>query len=286
MISIIICSRDIHLYNKVSKSIEETIGIIDYEIIRIDNSNENLSITKAYNKGIQKAKYEYMLFVHEDVLFHTKNWAPILINTFDLNLECGLIGVAGAKYKSKYPSAFWHTKEEFLCINLIQHYPNKPASHVKLGFRESHNEEMAVIDGVFIALKKSIGVQFNEEIYGFHCYDLGISIDVLEKGHKILVSDQILIEHFSNGNTNLDFIKGVLKFHDLYKSKLLKSSNKKDRHLESLALKKFLELCFYYRTVPFKLWMFNILNKPFDRLNYKILKLKIYELRTKIRFDV
>ncbi|OIV43184.1 glycosyltransferase [Flavobacterium johnsoniae] len=143
MISIIICSRNIHLYDKVYKSIQETIGILDYEIIRIDNSIENLSITKAYNKGIQKSKYEYLLFVHEDVIFHTLNWGQIVINTFESNLKLGLIGVAGAKYKSKYPSAFWHTKEELLNMNLIQHYPYKPSRYVKLGFRERNEENVA-----------------------------------------------------------------------------------------------------------------------------------------------
>jgi glycosyltransferase involved in cell wall biosynthesis len=286
MISIIICSRDIELYDKVSKSIQETIGKIEYEIIRIDNSIENLPITKAYNKGIQKSKFEYLLFVHEDVIFHTLEWGRILVNIFESNPRFGLIGVAGAKYKSKYPSAFWHTQEELLSIKLIQHYPYKPTSHVELGFRSGNYEDAVVIDGVFMALQKSLDVKFNEEISGFHCYDLAISIDVLEKGYKILVSNQILIEHFSNGNTNLDFIKGVIKFHDLYKNKLPKATYKKEKYLETFALKKFLELCLYHRSVSLKLWIHYMAKKPLDRLNYKILKLKMYTFKTKFRFNV
>ncbi|WP_264553459.1 glycosyltransferase family protein [Flavobacterium sp. N2038] len=286
MISIIICSRDISLYTKIHKSIEETIGITEYEIIKIDNSVENLAIVKSYNIGIQKSKFEYLLFVHEDVLFHTVNWGQILVDIFDSNSKLGLIGVAGTKYKSKFPSAFWHTKEELLNINLIQHYPNKPKSHLKLGFIENHMEKVVAIDGVFIALKKNTGVQFNEKISGFHCYDLGISVDILEKGYQIVVTDQILIEHFSNGNTNLDFINGVIKFHDLYKNKLPKSIDHKNKNLGSLALKKFLELCLYHRMVPLRLWLFNIRHRPFDKLNYKIMKLKIYTLKTKFKFNV
>lgn len=283
MISIIICSRDIKLYHNVHKSIEETIGAIEYEIIRIDNSVENLPITKVYNIGLQKSKFEYLLFVHEDVLFHTINWGQILIEIFNSNSKLGLIGVAGAKYKSKLPSAFWHTENEFLNYNLIQHYPHKEASHFKLGFIKDSVEKVVVIDGVFIALKKSTETEFNEEISGFHGYDLGISIDVLEKGYQIVVTDKILIEHFSSGNTNLDFIKGIIKFHDLYKSKLPKSVGDKNQNLEALALKKFLELCLYYRFVPFKLWIINILKRPLDKLNYKILKLKVFTLKTKLK---
>ncbi|UWY28611.1 glycosyltransferase family protein [Flavobacterium sp. TR2] len=285
MISIIICSKDLNLFSQIQKSIKETIGVIAYEIIRIDNSIKNLSITKAYNIGINKSKYEYLVFVHEDVLFHTINWGKILVNIFNLNPKIGLMGVAGTKYKSKYPSAFWHTKEDFLNINLIQHYPHKPTSHFKLGFNENHVEKVVAIDGVFIALKKSIGVHFNEEIIGFHCYDLGISIDVLDVGHHIVVTDQILIEHFSIGNTNLDFINGVIKFHDLYKKKLPKSIDHKNKNLASLALKKFLELCLDNKMVPSNLWIFNIAYSPFDKLNYQILKLKIDTLKMKFKVN-
>lgn len=283
MISIIICSRDIQFYDKLHNSIEETIGAIEYEIIRIDNSVENLSITKVYNKGLQKSKFEYLLFVHEDILFHTINWGQILVGMFDSNLKIGLLGVAGAKYKSKFSSAFWHTKKELLNFNLIQHYPHKQASHLKLGFSNDHIEKVVTIDGVFIALKKSTGIRFNEEILDFHCYDLGISIDVLTKGYEIVVTDQILIEHFSSGNTNLDFVKAVINFHKLYKNKLPKWIDKKVVSLESLALKKFLELCLHNRFVPLKLWLFHLVYNPLDKLNYSILKLKIYEIKKKLK---
>jgi hypothetical protein len=283
MISIIICSRDIHLFYNIHESIEKTIGAIEYEIIKIDNSVENLAITKVYNIGIQKSKFEYLLFVHEDVLFHTTNWGQIIVDILDSNSKFGIIGVAGAKYKSKFPSAFWHTEKELLSFNLIQHYPHRPKEHIKLGSFEDHIEKVVAIDGVFIALRKSIGVHFNEEISGFHCYDLGISIDVLEKGYQIVVTDQILIEHFSSGNTNLDFINGIIKFHNLYKNKLPKRIGNKKRNLESLALHNFLEVCMYYRAVPLKLWIISILLKPVDKLNYRILKLKMYTLKTKLK---
>lgn len=283
MISIIICSKDLYLYNKVQKSIEETVGTIVYEIIKIDNSVEHLAITKAYNIGIHRAKYDYLLFIHEDILFHTINWGNILINLFATDLKIGLVGIAGAKYKGKFPSAFWHTKDELLNMNLIQHYPHKEAGHFKVGFKESSLERVVAIDGVFIALRKSTAVKFNEEILGFHCYDLGVSIDVLENEYHIVVSNQILVEHFSSGNTNLNFIKGVISFHKLYKNKLPKFIDKKDLSMESLALKKFLEVCLYYRYIPFKLWMFNLLYNPLEKLNYNILKLKLYEIKNKFK---
>lgn len=279
MISIIICSRDLHLFSQLQKNIGETVGDVIYEIIKIDNLKENLSITKAYNLGINKSKFEYLLFLHEDLLFHTSNWGEILSNVFANNLKIGLLGIAGTKYKSHFPCAFWHTKIEMLHINLIQHYNNKKPSHLKLGFKNGSFEKVVAIDGVFIALRKSTTVRFNEEIEGFHCYDLGISSDVIEKKYEIAVTDQILIEHFSIGNTNLDFVKGVIKFHILYKKTLSKHNTQKNSSLDVEALKRFLEVCLDNRFIPFKFWFIYLIKKPFTRLNFNLLKLVLYKVR-------
>ncbi|WDF59096.1 glycosyltransferase [Flavobacterium sp. KACC 22758] len=285
MISIVVCSKDLQLYNNLQKSLEETIGKVKYEIIRINNLKENLSIAKAYNLGIRQSNYEYLLFIHEDILFHSINWGKTVINIFENNLNIGLLGVAGTKYKSKFPSAFWHTREDLLSFNVIQHYPHKEPRHIKIGFSNSNLENVVAIDGVFMMLKKNTGIQFNEEIEGFHCYDMSISLDVLIKGYEIVVTDQILIEHFSSGKANVDFIKGIVEFHKLYKNKLPNWVDKKDLLLESLALKKFLELCLYNRYVPLKFWLFNFLYNPLDKLNFNILKFKVYQIKNKLKIN-
>jgi hypothetical protein len=283
MVSIIICSRDLHLYNEVERSIKKTIGALTYEIIKIDNSIQNIPITKAYNLGIDKSKYEYLLFVHEDILFHTQNWGRILTSIFNQNANIGLLGIAGTKYKSKYPSAFWHTSKDMLYSNLIQHYLHKEPSVFKIGFKDISIEKVVAVDGVFLALRKSTNVKFNEEIQGFHSYDLGISIDVLEKQYDVAVTNQILIEHFSIGNTNLDFVNGNIKFHKLYKNKLPKYINKKKSSLEVVALGRFLEVCLENRFIPYKFWILYLIKQPFTRLNFNLMKLVLYKLKNKLR---
>lgn len=277
MISIIICSRDLPLYNKVEKSIKKTVGLVEYEIIKIDNSIENISITKAYNLGIDKSKYEYLLFIHEDILFHTKNWGKLLINIFENNINIGLIGIAGAKYKSKYPSAFWHTDSSMIKLNLIQHYNNKKSSLNSTGFDNDSLENVVTLDGVFMALNKKLNVRFNEEIEGFHCYDLGLCIDVIETKHIIVVTNEILIEHFSIGNTDVKFINSLIKFHELYKNKLPKYLITSSQKNEIMALKKFLEVCLQNRYIPFIFWFKYLFFNLFDRLNYNLLKLLIHK---------
>lgn len=277
MISIIVCSINNKYFEQLKKSIEDTIGDIPYEIIRIDNNKEKLSITKAYNLGISKSNYNYLVFVHEDVLFHTNNWGTLLVNIFERDKEMGLLGVSGAKYKSKFPSAGWHTKDELLNINIYQHYNNgnKPAIDLK-GFA-SDIEDVVVIDGVFMVLDKSKGIVFNEKINGFHCYDLAISLDVLKSKYKVKVTNQILIEHLSIGNANVSFIESILRFHRLYKNQLPMSLNQDINNLEIIALGKFLSVCLSNRFIPFRLWLTYFIHKPLNRLNYNFLKLMIFK---------
>lgn len=278
MISIIVCSINIEYFKGLKKSIENTIGSIEYEIIRIGNLQEKLPITKAYNLGISKSKYNFLVFVHEDVLFHTINWGNILLEVFKSDKKIGLIGVAGAKYKSKVPSAFWHTKEELLNIHLIQHNKEKGTSLLLKGFANKI-EDVVVIDGVFIALDKSKGIVFNEKLKGFHCYDMSISLDMLKNKFKVKVLNQILIEHFSIGNTNTSFVKSVLIFHELYKSELPASvTHLNVSTLEIVALGKFLQVCLINRFIPYSLWFKFFIRRPFNRLNYNFLKLIIYKL--------
>ena len=50
MISIIICSRQKELSAQLKNNIQNTIGT-EYEIIKVDNSQNEYFITQAYNKG-------------------------------------------------------------------------------------------------------------------------------------------------------------------------------------------------------------------------------------------
>ncbi len=56
-----------------------------------------------YNFLASKAQYPYWCFIHEDIRFDTMIWAENLKKAFDEYPALGLIGIAGAKYKSKTP---------------------------------------------------------------------------------------------------------------------------------------------------------------------------------------
>ncbi len=278
-ISIIICSRESNIRDQLEANIKETIGI-KYELIVIDNSENRYSIFEAYNLGISKAKCPYLLLVHEDVLFHTNNWGNILVSTFSDNPKVGLIGVAGGKYKSKMPSAWWDGPEN--AINIIQHEKNKEVKKWNSGFSNEMFTEVVAIDGVFMVMRKDSRIHFNSKMSGFHSYDLNISFEYIKYGYKIIVTNEILIEHFSPGKIDRSWIESTLKLHEIYDKSLPFYTTKSlsNNFIQSIEFKigvRFINKLLNegYKKEALKYWFRLIVIKPYSKFHLRFIK-KIY----------
>ncbi len=84
MISIIVCSVNEELFDKCVKSIEETVTV-PYEIIKVDNKEKNYGLSHVYNVYSEKAKYDFVIFIHEDVEFLEKGWDKKIVSLFSVS---------------------------------------------------------------------------------------------------------------------------------------------------------------------------------------------------------
>lgn len=221
MISIIICSRAKTISDSLSENIKNTIGY-PYELIVIDNSENKHTIFEAYNQGIEKSKGDYLCFIHDDILFNSMGWGSNIHCIFKENESIGLIGLAGSKSKSRMPSAWWWCPNEDKVINIIQHQPHQENRKEKWthGFEKDSNTAVVVVDGVFMAMRKDSRFRFNAEMKGFHNYDLNLSIECHQLGYKTVVTNEILIEHFSTGALNAEWVESAYQLFRLYKNNL------------------------------------------------------------------
>lgn len=275
MISIIICSRS-QFSNDKKINIEETIGV-NHEIILIDNSNNSYSIFEAYNIGIKKSKGDYLCFMHDDVLMHTNNWGLVIQKIFKSDPLIGLIGIAGSKIKSKMPSAWWDCNEEEFQINIIQHYKDEDKRKLDFGFKESSCVEVAAIDGVFMVMKKQNDITFSEKLSGFHNYDLNLSFEHIKKGLKVVVTNEILLEHFSIGKLNNSWYKSTYKIHQLYSDILPINKTNFPQTNHNLELKNgtdFIYKAFHLKqfNIAFKSWISFFFAYPFSVYHFKLIK--------------
>lgn len=274
IISIIICSRKEVLNKDLEKNILETIGC-DYELIVINNSNNIYSIFEAYNIGISRSQTSFLVFIHEDVVFHTMNWGIKLLQLFEENPQFGLIGVAGSKIKTKTPSGWWDCETHYKLVNIIQHFDDGNIERQRMGFKSNNLEEAAVIDGVFLAYRKLKNVGFINNFEGFHGYDLNLCFEVFLKGFKIGVTDLILIEHYSIGTINKDWLRSIIKIHDLYKYILpLKVIPYGGINDEIFSIERLLNKLIYFkeRKLFIRYWFKLLMLKPNSKYHRKLIK--------------
>ncbi len=222
MISILICSRDKTLLNYISENVKNTIGV-PYEIIAIDNSEGKYGICKAYNLGAKQAKYNIFCFIHEDITFETQNWGANIVNHLK-DESVGLIGVVGADPMYKMPCTFAQNLLKSEANIIVYSNDQKHINHIKTIKKDDNSiiKQVTGIDGVFMCTRRDVyqKCQFDEAtLKGFHAYDADFSLQILQK-YKVCVVFDVLIQHFSSGHADKNFMDSYLKLCFKWKSKL------------------------------------------------------------------
>lgn len=276
MISIIICSRTQVIPVILEDNINSTIGT-EYELIVIDNSENKYSIFQAYNLGLLTSKGDYICFIHDDIFIQTNNWGKVIKEIFLINPRVGLLGIAGGNIKSKMPSAWWDTGQNTL--KLVQHYKNKPKEFWDQGFNDFDLVEVVAIDGVFMVMRSDKRIKFDERLKGFHNYDLYLSLKHHMLNKKIVVTNKIFLEHFSEGSLDKSWFESSSLFHKLYKSYLPVDVNG-DYKDENLKKKEFaIGASFVTNLIEQELysdaiyWWFEVFKlKPIAKFHYRFWK--------------
>ncbi|TDE28052.1 hypothetical protein E0I61_13205 [Flavobacterium ranwuense] len=275
MVSIIICSRENTISQELSVNIAETIGCA-YELIVIDNSQNQYSIFEAYNLGIEKSSGEFLCFIHDDIFIHTNDWGTIINHIFSENQDIGLIGVAGAKIKTKIPSAWWDCAENQKVIHIIQHFPNREKKKWNFGFENEQNTEVVAIDGVFMTMRNDKCIYFNTKMKGFHNYDLNISMEYKKQEYKIIVTNEILLEHFSLGTVNEAWVRSTYEIHKIYRKLLPLGKREKpiSKKVEVANAKRFIEESLKYslNKIAISVWMQLFYLNPISKYHYRFWK--------------
>ena len=222
MISIIVCSIDKNKIGVFKQNIEKTIGV-PFEIIDFDNKKQNWSISKVYNHCAAMAKYDLLCFSHEDVLFDTEKWGSLLIDQLH-QPECGVIGFAGSRIKTKNYSG-WGAGGNNNRFNYIEISKEGREEIHKYDAKDEDFSEVIVLDGFCLFVPKIVyhSIKFDENTFnGFHLYDLDFSFAASIK-FKNYVCNTITIKHYSSGSYNASWINSSRLFHEKWDEMLPKS---------------------------------------------------------------
>jgi hypothetical protein len=279
VISIIVCSKNKHLSTNLKKNISETIGT-EFEWICIKNKSGKIGISEAYNIGAKQSIGNILTFIHEDVIFHTKNWGLHLEKHLK-DRSIGLIGSAGATYKSSQLSSWIDVPVKYYRSNLIQCLPNNQF-YKKIRKKENSKlSEVVQMDGMFLIMRRDVWEEFpfDEKTFsGFHFYDLDTSMQIGQK-YKLAVCHDVLIEHLSEGNFSQAWFEDALKFHEKWKRvlptcciKLSVSEKKRIEHQVSIK-SLFYNVKFSHQRREILWGIIRVFYyRPFSRYNFLVLK--------------
>ena len=207
-------------------------GVHNIEIIPYENPGK-YSLTELYNKGLKESKNNIVVFCHDDIKFDTNNWGRKILNHFKRDTSFGIIGVAGSRYMpssgkwwedfNKMHGAVYHEHEG---KRWLSRYSNDIGNHL---------DEVLLVDGLFFSVnKENLSNTFNEDVKGFHFYDVDFSFSNHLSGTKVGVCTDIKITHLSIGMTNDEWEKNRVVFAEKYSELLPKKINRTLRKKEKL----------------------------------------------------
>lgn len=223
MISLLVCSVRPDLLERMKRSVESTIGI-EHEWVVADNRNTCKGICQVYNELAAKARFPYLIFLHEDVTFENSGWGIRLIDHFNEDPKLGLIGLAGSNVKSKSPSG-WYTADPVHDRYHIRHQlPNHSETLHQVPDTQNDLFPVVCLDGVFLCCPKAVWESnpFDENnLRAFHFYDLDFSLRIAQKTTVAVTIRMELTHHTeAGGDYGSRWVREALAFHRRWSDRL------------------------------------------------------------------
>lgn len=179
--------------------LQQTCGWHSLEILAYPNSGNN-SLSQIYNQGLNQASNDFIVFLHDDVIFESDHWGQQVVQHLQ-DSEFGILGVAGTAHLPT--SGIWW-QDRLKTIGVIKHQAEGKTWRSKYSgdFKDRILPAVA-IDGVFMAVNR-IRLQegFNETLTGFHFYDIDFCLNNYLAGVKIGVIFNVPLIHKSLGQTS------------------------------------------------------------------------------------
>lgn len=192
--SVIICSINSWNFAQTSLCFERLLNGVPHEIIGIHDAR---SLAEGYNRGLQRAHGEIVIFSHDDVIFLDKAFAQKICARMQ---SWDILGFAGAS-RMVYP--IWFAALEHL-HGAVSHWAPQVASLLSLtiyGAREwPVTGGIEILDGLCIITRHEVAasVRFDSDTFdGWHLYDCDFSFAAHLAGHKIGICCDIPYIHAS-----------------------------------------------------------------------------------------
>lgn len=151
-----------------------------HEWLLIDNTdNQFTSISKLYQDALRKAKNDLIFFMHQD-LYLPYGWeekiAQAIQEMSDRHLRWGVIGAVGVTQDPDGDGPIASFKGHW--CDPHGYFYLRPLPH-----------EVESLDEQWLGIRRSQGIEFDENLPGFHCYGIDLSLSARDAGYQSYAID-------------------------------------------------------------------------------------------------
>ncbi|MFO1076412.1 MAG: glycosyltransferase [Planctomycetota bacterium] len=154
------------------------------EWLAVEPNRRGWNAAQGLNHGIDRLDAEWVVCVHQDVLFPPGFWARFSAALAALPADAALAGIVGCDRDGRYRG--------HIC---------DPNGHCYWGPLPCR---VLALDEVLIAVRKSAGLHFCEEVPGFHCYGADLCFEADRRGRSVHAIDAPLV-HLSTGRLDASY---------------------------------------------------------------------------------
>lgn len=200
-ISIIICSINLERFSRVCANYRTLLADVQHEIIGIHDAT---SLCEGYNRGIQQAKGDFLIFSHDDIEIVTPDFAARLLSYL---ARYDLIGVAGT---TRIVGPAW-THAGWPQIHGQIGFVNRATGQLMMQVYDTRGEctpNAQGMDGVFLAARRAVAqhIGFDQALFdGWHLYDVDFTFSAYLAGYRAAICHDLCVIHDSSGNWGEDW---------------------------------------------------------------------------------
>lgn len=235
MISIIFCSISETKAQAIERHYRDLLGNEPHEIIIIRDA---LSLAEAYNRGIDRALGDILIFSHDDIEFlDPTTWLPRL-KTHLIHFD--VVGLAGT---TQLISPAWAQSGPPYTFGQIGELDgqNGPYRVLLCSVPAAAVPGIQGLDGLFFAVKRQVvqRIRFDEITFdGFHCYDTDFSYQAYLAGFKLAVATDLFVLHASQGYFDKKWEFYAQRFIDKHRTHLKQMPQRTFQHALVMAQNK------------------------------------------------
>lgn len=152
---------------------------------RVIEPNKNgWNAAQGLNHGIEQVDAEWVVCVHQDVLFPAGFFARLSAALAALGPDVAVAGLVGCESSGRF-------RGHIVDPNGHCYWPSLP-------------HDVAAVDEVLIAVRKASGLRFCADVPGFHCYGADLCYEAKKRGLRVVAIDAPLL-HLSTGKLDQSY---------------------------------------------------------------------------------